>query len=199
MSSHGQFFIEVTTEPSVEPITTAEAKAFVREVSTDLDDQFPGWIQSAREWVEQYTGRSLVTQTLLLQLPCFEERIYLPRGQVQSVTSVKYLDSAGAEQTVDPTLYDVHKPKRGAAYITRGYNATWPVARTVLNAVRVAYVAGYAPTGSPADLRGGIPESIKLAIKRLVQGSFEGTSGDDLKALQAEAERLLWPHRLVSF
>ena len=101
--------IRVTTAPSVEPLGLAEVKSYLRLTGSTEDTLLRTFIQAARQFCEDFTGRALITQTLTLTLdatneiddPLFEGTrtgpyinfyksfIQLPRPQVQSVTTVK--------------------------------------------------------------------------------------------------------------
>lgn len=199
MTQNEQTFLDIVTAPTLEPITVAEAKSHLRVTGSTLDADIAVMIQSAREFVEQFTARAIVTQTRRLDLPCFDERTYLPGGRVQSVSHVKYIDTAGTLQTLGTSSYALFSTSKGASYIDRAFGATWPTTRAVANAVQITYVAGFPGTGSPADLRGGVPASIKQAIKKLVQAEYDDLKAEDREALVKSAKVLLWPHRLLSF
>ena len=189
----------IVTQPSLEPITLAEAKEQVRVSSTSLDAYITSLIVAARNTAEQFLGRSLVTQTRKIELSGFCESVYLPMGYVQSISSVKYLDTNGVEQTLASTEYLLVNGTEGASYMQRAYNVTWPTVRWQANAVRITYVAGYPAAGSPANLREGIPMAIKLAIRQLVQVYYDDLKAEDREAAQAASMQLLWPYRLLSF
>ena len=60
-----------TTAPAAEPITLSEAKSHIR-VDTAFDDTLiTGYIKTAREWVEDYIDRALITQRLVMTLDVF--------------------------------------------------------------------------------------------------------------------------------
>lgn len=86
-----------TTQPSTEPITTAEV-----EEKLVLSD---GWdtttisteIEASRMIVEMDTDRSLITQSWTLTLKTWPKSgiIRLPKGNVASITSFSYLNADG--------------------------------------------------------------------------------------------------------
>lgn len=199
MSTHGSFNLTVTTGPTVEPITVAEAKDHLRVSVSTQDTMIGTYVQAAREWVESFLGRSLVKQTIRLDLPCFSDRMYLPRGQVRSVTTVKYVATDGTLTTLATSTYATHIANEGGSYVDLAYNANWPTTRTQADAVQITYIAGYAPLGSPEDLRGNVPQSIKIALKMIVQSMYDDLRAEDRAALLRDAKNLLWPYRLLSF
>lgn len=149
--------------PTVEPITTAEAKAQAH-VSTAADaDYIDSLIAASREQCEIEQARSYITQTWVLRLDRFPAEIELPRPPVQSVTSVAYIDTDGDSQTLTvDTDYQVSLngvPPR----IMPAVDKEWPTVReSAYDAVTVTYVAGYGGTGSD------VPDNVKLAVKILV-------------------------------
>jgi hypothetical protein len=68
------------------------------------------YISAARTFVEEYTGTKLVSQTVLMQGRDFCDLWHLPNAPVISLSSVKYLDTAGVEQTLDTAVYELVNP-----------------------------------------------------------------------------------------
>lgn len=145
--------LKLIIPPAEEPVTLAEAKAQCRVDGTDDDTFITALIQSAREMAEHETGRALITQTWELVLDAFPAAFVLRHPPIISVESVKFIDSAGVQQTLDPadTLLDNDSEP---GYLVPAYGKTWPDSYPVPNAVRVRYTAGY---GDAAD----VPQSIK--------------------------------------
>ena len=149
----------LTTPPAAEPLTLAEAKDHLRIGSSDTSDDMivSALIAAARRWAEEELGASIITQTWQLTLsgfPCDSEPIRVPRGPVQSVTSVSYLDSDSQTQTFASTDYLLEQ-RLLADEIWLKYLKTWPITVEQRNAVTVVFVAGYgdASTDVPEDLR----------------------------------------------
>jgi uncharacterized phiE125 gp8 family phage protein len=148
-----------TVEPDEEPISLDEAKAQIRQDLDVDDDLIVGWIRDAREFCESSTERSLVTQTWQLTLDyCWPEvrrsgrcvnRIVIPRPPLASVTSVQYVDSAGATQTLAADQYQVYRRDTGESAIEPAYGVTWPTVREQPAAITVTFVAGTAAASVP--------------------------------------------------
>lgn len=169
-----RYAVSLAGAPSCEPITLAEAKLHLRVDADDDDDLITALIQGAREWAENYTRRSFVQRGLELRMDSFPAEILLPRGPVQSVTAVKYTDSAGSLQTVSTDLYQTDlygTPPR----IVLVSGATWPTPKLgAVNAVLVQYTAGYPePETSPQGMADNVPAAVKAAIKILVGYWYE--------------------------
>lgn len=89
--------------------------------------------------------------------------IFLPKPPLQSVTTIKYIDQNGTQQTLDPTLYivdTVSEPGR----ITPAYGQTWPTIREQVNAVEIQFVCGY---GNASAVPAGIKRWMLLRINTL--------------------------------
>jgi uncharacterized phiE125 gp8 family phage protein len=136
---------QITTRPACEPISVTEAKLNARvDIATD-DTIFASLITAAREWCEGYQNRTFVAQTITLKMNNFNGSfIELPMPPLVSVTSVKYNDINGTEQTVATTVYGVDTTSEvGKIYLK--YNQTWPSdCRGHHQDVTIVYVAGYA-------------------------------------------------------
>jgi uncharacterized phiE125 gp8 family phage protein len=154
--------------PTVYPVTLAEAKAHL-VIDHDLDDSLvDGLIAAATEYAEQYTNRALVQRTLDYSMDSFPASAFvLPKAPALSVTSIDYTDTNGDPQTVPTTVYGLDLGVTPPVIYLK-YGQVWPTARSERNAVTVRFVAGYAGLGSPEDVRAGVPEAIKAAIKLIV-------------------------------
>lgn len=170
-----------TTEPTSEPITTAEAKTHCRVDHTADDTFIDTLISTARRWCEDYRNSTAYTTTWTLKLDCFPSRdaaygsletgrIDLPRPPIASVTSVAYVDSDGNNQTVSASDYVLDNSGNMSGAIYPAYGVSWPSPREQKNAVTVVYVAGHATTAA-------ISPAFKHAVKLLVGHWYENREG----------------------
>ena len=160
--------------PTIEPLTVQEAKDWARITETSDDDTVEGLIRSARAHVEQLSGRALITQTWDLYLDawpygCEGYQIDVPKPPLQSVTYIKYIDTAGVLQTLASSEYTVDA-KSEPGRIVPAYGKSWPGTRTEPNAVQVRFVAGYGT--QPSDIDAKVPE-LRQAIGVLVGTMYE--------------------------
>lgn len=182
----------VSAAPGEEPVSLLEARTAAR-VSVEEEDTLLGQlIVSARQWGEAITGRAFVTQSWELKLPRFPDcAIELPKPPLVSVTSVKYLDTAGVEQTWAPTTgYIV---TGAAAEMTRGsiepaYGVCYPSTQAVPDAVRIIYVAGYGAAAA-------VPQGIKRALLYHIAEAYQNRERPDFSL----AEDAIWPWVSVRF
>jgi uncharacterized phiE125 gp8 family phage protein len=151
-----------SVEPTIEPVTLAEAKRHANVVASDDDLLIASLIMAAREQVESDTSRALLTQSWRLKLHTwFADELELPRAPLQSVTSIKYLDAAAVEQTLPAAYYDVDAD-RTPGVIWRDPDYTWPTVSDQANCITIVYKAGY------GDVATAVPQRAKQAILLLV-------------------------------
>lgn len=174
---------KVVTPVAVEPVTTAEAKAHCKVDTSDDDTLIAALITAAREYAEHETGRAFAPQTLEMALnafpDCNADWIDLDMPPVASVSSVKYTDTAGDEQTMDSGDYalSVYGESRR---ISLAYNVSWPITQDIPDAVRIRYVTGYTT----------LPKAAKQGLL-LVIGHFYESRGPSTEDVPAGALALL--------
>ena len=164
----GPFGLKIVAQPASEPVTVAEAKARLRITIDDEDSDLAALITQARELCEAACGRAFVTQSLLFTADDFPrgvvDAIRLPRAPLQSVTSIKYYDLTGTQQTLDPSLYFVDangEPGR----VCHLFGSYWPYIQYGRPAgLEVRYVAGY---GAASAVPNAAKAAILLTVKQL--------------------------------
>lgn len=154
----------VVIAAAAEPVTLADAKVHLRAADgTDEDALIGGLISAAREIAEHYTGRALAPQTLEMALPGFPFHrglaspsitwragaprvgsgvIELDMPPVASVTSIKYTDPLGVEQTLDQSKYRL-SAFGAQRNVVPTFGNEWPCTACDPEAVRIQYVTGY--------------------------------------------------------
>lgn len=194
-------YTRTVSPPPVEPVSLEQALVHLRLDAYDSPPSHPdeplveALITAARETAENFLNARIAEWELELRLPGFSSVIRLPDAPVQSVEAVTYIDQDGAEQTVDPALYELAGPP-ASPVVRPVYGQEWPGdVRCQDDAVRVRYVTGYA-TGSP-DM---FPETIRRAILLIVGHLYENREQVVVGASVAELPMgvlfLLQPYRL---
>lgn len=164
-------YSRVIVAPPVEPITLAEVK-LDRAIDHALhDDLLRALIHAARDYVEEYCGVSLVTQTREVGFDAFGSQLEIPYGPVQEIVSIEYLN--GDSVSTPFTGYQIDTGGR-IARVDAAYGTAWPTALGALNAITVRYIAGFPPIeGSPTDYTGNVPGAIKQAMRLMVGTWYE--------------------------
>lgn len=154
-----------TSAPAAEPVSTAEAKTHLRIDHTDEDTYIGTLVTTARLSLEAMTRRAFVTQTRVARYDSFPAVFEHHRSPLQSVSSIAYIDTAGASQTLSASLYSVDTYTEPGRVIP-AYGESWPSTRIVMNAVTETYIAGYGAAAA-------VPENVKHCIKRLLSHWYE--------------------------
>jgi uncharacterized phiE125 gp8 family phage protein len=188
-----RYGVRVVVRPTVEQLTLEECRLHLRLDALGSPAEHPddAWITSmiptAREYCENYMGRSLAPQTLELSMRQFPGSvnayldplwasvdfapglIELRGGPVAGIESVIYIDGTGTPQIADPSTYGVDVIAE-PALIFPAYGTSWPTTQFFPNSVRIRYQAGYdAPGDSPNERP--LPYSIRAAML-LMLGHF---------------------------
>lgn len=114
--------------PAVEPVSLAQAKAQCRVIGTDEDDALDLYIASARAHAEAYCSAAFAERTLVTHCDSFTDMARLPFAPVNSVTSIEYIDVAGAAQTLSATIYELRADGLDAAIVLKP-GAAWPAVK----------------------------------------------------------------------
>lgn len=189
----------LVTAPTVEPVTLSEAKAHLRVTSSDEDSLITSLITAARGMAETITRRALTTQTWDWKFGAFpESHLDVPLAPLVSVTSISYIDTAGATQTWSSANYTVLDAGAQTApgRIVPAYNESWPSVRGLPNDIIVRFVAGYGAASSvPAEIRW----AVLLIIGELYARRESALVGATIVNVPYSAEALLMPFVVRTF
>lgn len=142
---------------SEEPVSVKDFRTHIRSFEEDEDVAIGLYISAARRGLEEEYATALVPQQCVQRMDgfpvnCFGE-IELRIAHVTSITSIQYVDTNGATQTLSPSMYaaDIFKtPSR----LRPAYGTSWPSTRLDMNAVTITFMAGYAtPTAVPDPVK----------------------------------------------
>ena len=184
----------IITAHEYEPVTLDEVKTHLRGIShSEHDELLIGLIVSARESLENLTARSIVQRTVAAMFQAWPQQYFeLPLPPIQTVSSVKYTDIDGTESTMSSDEYSVDidsEPGR----VVLGYSETWP--SESLHApdypIEITYVAG--------DEVGFVPESIKTAIKFMVEKAYDKPPEQYANTIDQAVDALISPYRVWGF
>lgn len=150
-----------TAEPAKEPVTLEEALEHLREDAGIADARIESLIKTARMTCEARIERTLISTPWAVTMDAFPSAVILFRPPVIAVQSVTYIDADGATQTLDPQDYLVDVVSE-PGYLVPGVGKSWPSTQERINAVTVAYTAGFGT--EPEDVPEPLRQWILLAV-----------------------------------
>jgi uncharacterized phiE125 gp8 family phage protein len=178
--------ITLLSNPSVEPVTLADAKAWLRVDTTDDDALITGLIPAARTLCEAIVKKTFVQQQYAWSFDYFPNRlvvtpatvvwdswlnsrlypytyaqqIYVPRPPLISVDSITFYDVNNVQQTLASNQYLVELGTPGRISPLPG--SQWPMTADRLYSATVNFTSGEGNSAS------AIQANEVLAIKQLV-------------------------------
>lgn len=185
--------VEVVTAVAAEPISLSEAKAHLRVDGTADDTYITALITIARQAAEHEAQRSFAPQTLRVRASEWGDGIALPRGPVNAVSHVKYVDTANQQQTLSASAYYLDRSLLEPV-VRRAYGYTWPSLHYQNDVIEVQYTAGTWNTNAGVE-----PPKTALQYMLLLIGSMhEQREADAERAAQRVpfADRLLDAYRI---
>jgi hypothetical protein len=207
VSRYNRHTIKVQTPPSGYAVSVAEMEAYLVLTPGQDTALLQSLILAATDFMQEYLGRSLQTQTLRLVKDGFAEfaddnllrlgpgvhtgsvpfilgggnYLDLPRGPVQSVTSITTFDRANQPTVFSASAYGVDTAG-DRIYLNEG--RVWPDNLRDFAAVQVDYVAGYTT----------IPAAILQGLKQHIAAMYECRGACEMP--QA-VQRIVMPYRRV--
>lgn len=191
----------VTTQPVNEPIALDEVKKNLEIDSTRYDQKLSDLITSARQWCEEYTNRSLISQVRSQYQdwfydPCqtsqnrnqFIQLLYGPLLSVSGtyVNYVKYYDENDTLQTLAASEYWVDFTSR----IPRIYVKTsWPTVKSRPNAVEINFNAGFGTDGT--FVPGYFKQAMHLYVSHCFENRIPEIVGAQISRFEMGIEKLL--------
>lgn len=175
---------------------TYSVNIILNQSYTAEDNYLTSLITAARQYCEDFQNRAYITQVWEMAMPYFPGyEIEIPKGNLKTIDSITYKDSAGTITSVAAADY-VTSVRGALGRVVPAYGKTWPVFTPYpLDAVVVTFTCGY---GTAAD----VPEKIIQAMKLLISHWFENRIpviiGTISKDLEFTLNALLWQDRLVS-
>jgi len=203
--------IKLLTVPAAEPISTAEAKLYLRVSGAAEDSLIALMIKAARQQVEEYIQRSLITQTWDLFLDSFPSQVdglwwdgvvqgsrrelfgdaidvEIPRPPLISIVHVKTFAPDDTASTFAATNYTVDTVKDPGRIVLK-IGSVWPSDLRSGNAVNIQFTAGYGTTGAT------VPSTLIMAMNQILGNLYEHR-GDETVDMPDNVKRLLNPYQV---
>jgi len=147
--------MEEISPPAALAVSLVDAKDQLRieRDDTAFDSQLAIWIAGITAEAEHETNRKFVNRPMRVTLDRFDDAIRLA-APTFSVESVRFVDTAGIEQTLNPIDYYTDKVTK-PGYVVPASGRAWPATAARLNVVMVDFTAGHGPseTTTPAAAR----------------------------------------------
>jgi len=201
--------------PASEPVSVGELREYLRDPA-DADSVLALLIQGAREYVEEATGLTLVSQTRELTLDAWPSGgdglgwwdgprdgaligrapryVELPKAPLFSITSVKTYDSEGNATVWGAGNYFADTGNRpGRLALNDG--ATWPLTTRAASGIVIRYVAGHASAAA-------VPKALCIAILQIAAHWYENRElgwgiSDDPNRVPMQVGRILSKFRIA--
>lgn len=175
----------LVTAPATEPVTSAEAKLWLKLDDSEDDTIITELIAAARHVFEELTGRSCIDTTWRAEWDYLPRAgtwagaptaraLELPRAPLKAsspVAWVKYSadDASGTETTFASTNYTVDAGRDPNRFprLWLDDDADWPALGSFPGALRCQFTAGY---GVDASF---VPEEVKVCLKLLIAHLYQ--------------------------
>jgi uncharacterized phiE125 gp8 family phage protein len=181
------------TAPAIEPLSLAEAKAFLRVEASDDDDVIGALIAGSRIHVEAQTRRALITQSWRLSFDAWPDdgRLTIIPAPLQALAAARVYDFENVAHALDTGAFVLDRG--GSALIF----APWalPAPGRVAAGIELDVTVGY------GDAAIDVPEPLRQAIRLLVAHWYENrglVAAGTTTVLPSTVAVLLAPYRMLS-
>ena len=181
------------TAPAVEPLSLAEAKAYLRVEHTADDDVIAALIAAARIHIEAQTRRALITQGWRISADTWpvDGRLAVRPAPLRTLTAARVYDADGDAQAVDLQAFVLDAGHSAIAF------APWalPAPGRLAAGIELDVVCGY------GDAAADVPEPLRQAIRLLVAHWSENrglAAVGTVSVLPTTVAALIAPYRLLS-
>lgn len=152
----------VVTPPAALPVTTEQARLFLRVDDEALDQEIALIVAAAIDDIEMVTGTRLIEQVVRIRADGFTDLEHLQVGPVSAIAALSYRDTAGVERAIaiDALELTGEDLERGIAPVVG-----WPTG--TVSHIAVELVVGYGATAID------VPAGLRHALLALIRGKFE--------------------------
>jgi len=189
--------LTLITPAAGELVTLAEMKEQMRVDHDDDDALITSQIAAATGYLDGKNGvlgRCLLTSEWTYQTDGFYGWMPLPFPDVSAV-AVTYIDPDGAEQTIDPALFEI-VARSSETLLRLKPDFTAPALDTSLaEPVKVTFMAGYGAAAS--DVPASLVQAVKLLAAHWYENREAVTAGGEMADLPLGVRAIIAPYRMV--
>lgn len=179
------------TGPSDPPLTATDLRTHLRIDDSTEDTYLGELVDVARATLEEIYWTQFVTATYDQYFDRFAGELELRKPPLGEVTSVKYTDVAGDEQTVATSVWE-EGAVDGVGVLRLKYQQTWPSdVRGHPDSVVARFAAGY---GEPGNVPGPIRHAMKLLCGHLHRHRGIVVVGTIVAQLPMSVQALMAPY-----
>lgn len=181
----------ILVPPTAEPLSVAEAKAFLRVDHDDDDAVIAALIAAARGHLEALTRRALLLQTWRVVLDRWpaDGRVRLRIGPLRAVLAARVFDAAGEAHAIDTEVFVVD----AAADLIASPCWALPAPGRDIAGIALDVELGFGALASD------VPEPLRQALRLLVAHWYENRGiaaiGGSVAMLPANVTALAAPYR----
>jgi uncharacterized phiE125 gp8 family phage protein len=177
--------------PAVEPLSLAEAKAFLRVETAEDDALIAALVAAARLHVEARSGLALISQSWRLLLDCWPQngRVTVRPAPLKALIAARVLDFDGAARALDAQAFVSDAGASTLSFMPW----TLPVPTRLAAGIEIDVTVGFGDT--PSD----VPEPLRQAIRLLAAHWYENRAaiaGEAGTPLAPGAAALIAPYRM---
>jgi len=184
--------VETGSGTPSEVISTADLKAFLRVTHSDEDTLIEAMREAAIRHIEGMCNIRIGDRSAVFHYSEFPDRVELPVGPVNSISSVAYATSDSTTATMSSSDYYVTLGRNPLMirfkHIPSTYSDTY-------KKLQITVDMGYAEAAVP----GPIVHAIKLLVSHMYDQRSPEVTGTITTKLKLGLESLLNPYRIVSF
>lgn len=173
-------------------VTLAEAKNYLKQSYSSIsaeDALIATMIQSARKWIENYIGKSIIEKSIIAFTSDELAEFELPLPPVASITSVKRIDIQGVETTLtkNTDYYEI-----GVDHLSLIFLNVWSTISYTIAGIKVTY------TAKMIDVRelDVCKQACLMLLGEMYYNRGESTDAA-MSAIPFDVKRLLNPIRLM--
>ena len=198
--------LDVITAPAEFPVTRDEMKSWlgITQTVTDHDVEIDLCLTAARDWIEKAGKLTLIKTVRRMTLDGFPDAtstnergiIEFKRSPLIAVDSIKYIDTAGVQQTLEASKYQADT-RSDPGRVAPAWGESWPSTRDQLGTVELQYQCGFG-TGRD-DIPGTLLGLMRFIASHWFSNRETVSVGTGTKEIEYQTRRILMLERNIEW